>query len=461
MTNQGKPVRPTAAVLLACVLVASVLPGFAADPAGPEWSWGLPIYQIATRYYNETGGFKEIEKDIPRLKSLHVGIIYLMPVHPCSDDMSRDAQMRGNNYQTADFRGVNPAMGSLQDYKDLVKALHANGMYVIQDFVPRHMHPGNNMLKLHPDWAKGESWGLPAWNYDNSDARQYMLESLKYWIREVDIDGYRIDVAGSRPLPEVFREFIPELRKIKPIFMLAEADGSRFHPLYDMTYDWRNAKTMIVEIVQKGGPASLIDENIRRDLSEYPVGALRMRHLDNHDFNVGMFPGGRIAGNMEERYGGGQKAFAVLAATLPGKWMYFMGNEMNSSRRIPHAWGKEYDYLRWPPEASNASEFTDLYTKLGAVHRYNPAVWGGSYRYLNTSNNHDLFVMERKKGNNVVFVVLNLSASPTIGKINDALPEGDFTEAFTNRTGPLSRDVDLPGWGYRVYVKDTPPRPSR
>ena len=226
--------------------------------------------------------------------------------------------MRGNNYQTVDYQGVNPAMGSLQDYKDLVKALHANGMYVIQDMVPRYMHPGNNMLKLHPDWAKGKEWGLPAWNYAIPEARQYMLESLKYWIREVDIDGYRIDVAYNDPLPEVFEEFIPELRKIKPIFMLAEADGSRFHPLYDMTYDWRNAKSMIVEIVQKGGPASLIDENIRRDLSEYPVGALRMRHLDNHDFNVGMFPGGRIASNMEDATAGGRRPLPYWLPRCPG-----------------------------------------------------------------------------------------------------------------------------------------------
>jgi hypothetical protein len=83
--------------LLACRLFASLLPCFAAEPAGPQWSWGLPVYQIATRYYNEIGGFKQIEKDIPRLKSLHVGIIYLMPVHPCSEDASRDAQMRGTN----------------------------------------------------------------------------------------------------------------------------------------------------------------------------------------------------------------------------------------------------------------------------------------------------------------------------------------------------------------------------
>jgi glycosidase len=425
-----------------------------AQPAGPEWSWGLPIYQIATRYYNETGGFKEIEKDIPWLKSLNVGIIYIMPVHPCSNDTSWDAQIRCNNFQTADFQGVNPAMGSLQDYKDLVRALHANGMYVIQDMVPRHMHPGNNMLKLHPDWAKGESWGLPAWNFDNPDARQYMLESLKYWIREVDIDGYRIDVAGSDPLPEVFREFIPELRKMKPIFMLAEADGPRFHPHYDMTYDWRNLKTLIVEIVQQGGPASRIDENIRRDLSEYPDGALRMRHLDNHDLNVGMAPFGRIPGNMDERYGGGQKAFAVLAATMPGKWMYFMGNEINNPRRIPHAWGKEYDWIHWEENP----EFTNLYSTLGAIHRYNPAVWDGNYRYMNTTHNDDLFVMERKKGDNVVFVVINFSASQTTGTIIDALPEGDFTEAFNGGTGPLSSVVDLPGWGYRVYVKDTPPR---
>jgi glycosidase len=310
------------------------------------------------------------------------------------------------------------------------------------------------MLKLHPDWAKGLSWGMPAWNFDNPEARQYMLESLKYWIREVDIDGYRIDVAGSDPLPEVFKEFIPELKKVKPdIFMLAEADGPKFHPLYDMTYDWRNAKTMVAEIVQKGGPASLIDENIRRDLSEYPVGALRMRHLDNHDYNIGLSQF-KISPNMDERYGGGQKAFAVLVATMPGKFMYYNGNEINNPRVIPHR-GKGV-WIHW--EEKNP-EFTNLYTKLGAVHRYNPAVWGGSYRNLNTSNNHDLFVMERKKGNNVVFVVLNLSSKQISGTITDALPAGKFIEAFSSASGTLSSKVDLPAWGYRVYVKDTPRLP--
>jgi len=422
--------------------------------AGPEWSWGLPVYQIAIRYYNETGGLREIEKEIPRLKSLHVGIIYLMSVNPCSDDASRDAQMRCNNFRTVDYQEVSPVMGSLQDYKDLVKALHANGMYVIQDMVTGYMPPENNMLKLHPDWARGEAWGMPAWNYDIPEARRYMLESLRYWIREVDIDGYRIDEAGKGQLPEVYKEFIPELRKMKPIFMLAEAEDPRFHPLYDMTYDrFSTQRILIKEIVQQGGPASLIDTSIRKDLSEYPDGALRMRHIDSHGLNVGVSPYGKVPVNMDERFGGGQKAFAVLVATMPGKWMYFMGNEINNPRRIPHAWGEDYDWIRWEENP----EFTDLYSTLGAVHRYNPAVWDGSYRYLNTSNNDDLFVMERKKGKNVVLVVINFSASQTTGTISDALPEGDFTDVFEGGTGPLSRDVDLSGWGYRVFVKDTPP----
>jgi hypothetical protein len=158
MPNQFQCVRQTAAALMVYGLIASVLPGFAAASAGPEWSWGLPVYQIATRYYNEIGGFKEIEKDIPRLKSLHVGIIYLMPVHPCSEDASRDAQMRGNNYQTVDYQGVNPAMGSLQDYKDLVKALHANGMYVIQGMGDAPTAPPGNAAGRRPT-ARGRSCG--------------------------------------------------------------------------------------------------------------------------------------------------------------------------------------------------------------------------------------------------------------------------------------------------------------
>jgi hypothetical protein len=84
MGNRHQLVRRTGAVLLVCGLFASLLPCFAAEPAGPQWSWGLPVYQITTRYYNEIGGFKQIEKDVPRLKSCHVGIIYLMPVLSCT-----------------------------------------------------------------------------------------------------------------------------------------------------------------------------------------------------------------------------------------------------------------------------------------------------------------------------------------------------------------------------------------
>ncbi|MBN2764078.1 MAG: hypothetical protein JXR41_13375 [Bacteroidales bacterium] len=63
-----------------------------------------------------------------------------------------------------------------------------------------------------------------------------------------------------------------------------------------------------------------------------------------------------------------------------------MGNEINNPRRIPHACGKEHDWIY----CEENPEFTNLYSTPGAIHRYNPSVWGGSYRYLNTSNNGDI-----------------------------------------------------------------------
>jgi len=81
----------------------------------------------------------------------------------------------------------------------------------------------------------------------------------------------------------------------------------------------------------------------------------------NHDFNVGMFPVGKIPGNMEERFGGGQKAVAVPTATMLGKWIYSMGNGINNPWRISHAWGKEYDWIHWEqnPEFTPSAPLTN------------------------------------------------------------------------------------------------------
>jgi glycosidase len=454
MSNPCKFVRQTIAVLMAFGSIASLLPGFAAEPAGPQWSRGLPIYQISPRFYSKDGSLASIKADLPRIKAMNVGIIYMMPIHPCTDDPDPNAQRKCNYFQSADYMAVNPVLGTMDDWKDFVQAVHDSGMYLILDYVPKHCSWQNPLVTERPEWFSGTSWGLPAFDFSRQDVRDYHLSVMEFWVKETGVDGFRIDVAGTIPR-DVFEDYRPVMDTWKEVFMLAEAQGPIHHPQYDMTYDWRLLELMVKGLANGSRPASDLDALIRDDITNYPEGALRLRHTDNHDFNIGLTQFGKVEASLERRYHSGDKAFATLCATLPGKFMFFNGNEINNTKVIPH--GGTTGWIDWVENP----EYTAFYTKLCQIHRDNPAIWGGSYRYLNTTRNDHLFVMERKKGDNVVFVVLNLSASQTVGTISDVLPEGDFTDAFTNGTGPLSRNVDLPGWGYRVYVKDTPPRPNR
>ena len=106
-------------------------------------------------------------------------------------------------------------------------------MYVILDWVANHTGWDHVWLKNHPEYytknEKGEithtvgtDWtDVADLNYDNLEMRAEMLEDMKYWLKEVHVDGFRCDVAGMVPV-DFWENTVAELKKIKPVFMLAE-----------------------------------------------------------------------------------------------------------------------------------------------------------------------------------------------------------------------------------------------
>ncbi len=116
----------------------------------------------------------------------------------------------GSYYSVADYTGINPEFGSLDDMKDLVKKAHAAGMLVIFDWVANHSGWDNQWITEHPDWYTHNKKGqiispVPDWsdvadlNYDNPELRKAMTDAMEYWVKEVGIDGYRCDAAAMAP----------------------------------------------------------------------------------------------------------------------------------------------------------------------------------------------------------------------------------------------------------------------
>ncbi len=212
-----------------------------------DWSRNAVIYEVNVRQFTPEGTFKAMENHLPRLKDLGVDILWFMPIHPISQD-DRKGKL-GSYYAVADYKGVNPEFGSLDDFRDMVKAAHNLGMKVIIDWVPNHSGRDNAWVKNHPDWYKrddnGKMFGPFDWtdvyefDYSNPAMRAGMTDAMSFWLREADIDGFRCDVAGRVPV-SFWDENRKALEAVKPgIFMLAEAtEPELLQNAFDMDYNW-------------------------------------------------------------------------------------------------------------------------------------------------------------------------------------------------------------------------------
>ena len=193
-----------------------------------KWSRNANIYEVNIRQYTPEGTFKAFEQHLPRLKELGVDILWLMPIHPIGEEKRKGSL--GSYYAVKDYKGVNPEFGSLDDLISLVAKAHEMGFYVLLDWVANHTAWDHPWINEHPEWYTHDSLGqivFPAdWtdvadlNYENDAVWEPMIDALKYWVVEANVDGYRCDVANK--VPTAFWERARyELDQIKPVFMLA------------------------------------------------------------------------------------------------------------------------------------------------------------------------------------------------------------------------------------------------
>ena len=417
------------------------------------------IYEANIRQYSPEGTFDAFTEDIPQLKDLGVKVIWLMPIYPISEvrrkatnDLSiediEDPEERkkylGSYYAIADYTAVNPEFGNKEDLDELVEAAHANGMYVILDWVANHTGWDHPWLEEHPEFytqneqgepvdplnpATGESWGwtdVADLNYDNKELWEAMTAEMEYWIEEHDIDGFRADVAGEVPT-EFWEQAVPRLQETKPVFMLAESeDKDLFYNAFDMGYNWEGHHIKN-QIAQGEATVEAWDEYMKKIDTTYQGDDYLMNFVTNHDENS-------WNGTVRERMGEAAEAMVALTYTIPGMPLIYSGQEYDMDKRlrffekdtIPKTKG-----TMWP-----------LLEKLGQLKTTTPALHGAKeaadYTRLKTSADKQVLAFERTKGGEKVIYVANLSDQPVnfelelgenftpfIGKVDFKLQEND------------------------------------
>lgn len=419
----------------------------------PEWSKNASIYQINTRQFTPQGTFQAAEQHLPRLKDLGVDILWLMPVQEIG--LKNRKGTLGSPYSVKDYYRVNPEFGTLADLKHFVAAAHALDMHVILDWVANHTAWDNVLVSQHPDWYardwKGDFRPTPWWdwqdiidlNYDLPEVRQYMTEALCYWVREVDIDGYRCDVAGFVPT-DFWNQARKELDAIKPVFMLAEWEARDLHSeAFDMTYawTWHNALHQIAM-----GQADVNSLYVYYSWNEkaYPFDIMRMLFLTNHDKNA-------WEGTEFENFGPALESAMVLSVVSEGMPLIYNGQEAGNPRRLKFF---EKDPIEW-----REHPLGDLYKKLLKLKKDHPALWNAHWggRMVNAPNSAPSQVLSfvRQKDADRVFAVFNFSAVSQQVSFSESLHHGNYQDYFSAEriSFDSSSQLNLAPWNCRVFVE--------
>lgn len=264
------------------------------------------IYSVFVRNYSEEGTFQAVERDLDRIKSLGVDIIWLMPIQP-SGKKNRKGSL-GSPYAISDYRAVNPEFGTMEDFIRLVDAIHEKGMKCIIDVVYNHTSPDSVLSKEHPEWffhkqdgsfgnRVGDWWDVIDLDYSDMGLWDYQIETLKMWAKYVD--GFRCDVAPMIPFDFWIRarKEIAEIRpnaiwlaeSIEPGFLvfnrsrgLASSSDSEMFQAFDICYDYDITDEFYGYLEGKNSLAEYADA-INRQEAIYPDNYVKARFLENHD----------------------------------------------------------------------------------------------------------------------------------------------------------------------------------
>ncbi|HSK66742.1 MAG TPA: alpha-amylase family glycosyl hydrolase, partial [Anaerolineales bacterium] len=276
------------------------------DHENPTWVEEAIVYGVIPRLFG-TPGAQAIQDRLDLLADLGINAMWLAPINETND----------YGYSVIDYFELRDNFGSKDDFHAMVQAAHERGIRVLMDFVPNHTsneHPyfkdtvekgqdspywdfydrdENGDYTYYFDWTH-----LPNLNYENPEVRRMMLEAFSYWVRDFDVDGFRVDACWGvqQRRPDFWPEWRRELKRIKPdLLLLAEAsarDPYNFDNGFDAAYDWTENLGNWAWARFWGEQAEEVDtaqmiESLKYMLmggpDEYHPDALIFRFLNNND----------------------------------------------------------------------------------------------------------------------------------------------------------------------------------
>lgn len=413
------------------------------------------------------GDLQGVIDHLDHLSELGINAIYFTPVFEATTN---------HKYDTTDYMKIDPHFGDLDTMKKLVKACHEREIRVVLDAVFNHsgqaFAPFLDVLEKgeksrYKDWFHIHQFpldptrGLPTYdtfsfepimpklNTSNPETKQYLLNVAEFWIKEVGIDGWRLDVANEVD-HQFWREFRKVVKKANPeAYILGEIwhesspwlQGDQFDAV--MNYPFTNA--VIDFVIRQKMDAQSFANVIGKQISRYPQQASEVAFnlLDSHDTPRLL----SLCDDNKDR----MKLAALFQFTYMGTPCIYYGDEVGLDG------GPDPDCrkcMEWRPEHQDQDLF-DFYRKLIALRKELAPLRTGTIRFLEAEKFGSKLAYERKLGGESAIVLLNnYDAGQTfeIDTTDKLWLDKISGKGYTAADGKLM--VRLPAYGYAILTSE-------
>ncbi|WP_148929260.1 alpha-amylase family glycosyl hydrolase [Paenibacillus methanolicus] len=363
-----------------------------------------------------------------------------------------------HGYWARDYKKTNPAFGSMADFENLIAAAHAKGIKVVIDFAPNHTSPametntafadngrlynngaliggytndtagyfhhngGTNFSSLENGIYKN-MYDLADFNLQNPTIDGYMKDAIKLWL-DKGIDGIRVDAVKHMPLGWQ-KNWMAAINDYKPVFTFGEwflganevdAANHQFANESGMSLlDFRFGQK-VRQVFRDGSDTMYgLDSMISGTQTAYEEVNDQVTFIDNHDMDRFQVDGAN-----------GRKLEQAIAFTL-------------TSRGVPAIYYGTEQYMTGNGDPNNRKRMTSFSTtttaynvikKLAPLRKSNPAIAYGTTQQKWINN--DVYVYERKFGNNVAVVAINRNSTTaaSIAGLTTSLPAGTYADAL-------------------------------
>lgn len=408
------------------------------------------------------GDFEGIIEHLDHLVDLGITGIYFTPIFKAHSN---------HKYDTIDYMEIDPQFGDKETFRKLVNACHEKGIKVMLDAVFNHcgyyFPPFQDVLEngeksKYKDWFHIHEFPvqtepmpnydtfaftpfMPKFNTENKEVREYLLEVGRYWVREFNIDGWRLDVANEVD-HQFWREFRQAVKEINPdVYILGEIWhdsmpwllGDQFDAV--MNYPFTNAA------INYFAKEAITPTSFRHTLTTIdhmypkPVHEVAFNLLDSHDT-----PRILTLCNGNKRK---VKLHYVFQFSYSGTPCIYYGDEIGLTGDHDPGCRK---CMVWEEEKQDRDLFRHI-QKLIQLRKEYKAFTSTELKWVETNDEQNYIVYEKEAGDERILFILNNRDKALHLSLNN---QGPLRDLWTDEVVSAMETVTVEPLGFKIFIRE-------